>query len=268
MPAELRGPRRFPIRRVRIRGRGPWPPPCRAPPGGVDKGRRHDCAGFLRPPRRGRPRLAIEQPHGVHLLLVDNRLPRACADAGASEDHERGAASRRERDGRPRRPEHRPERLGRANATGYDARQSRVLLAERGDTTLRGARSLFPRAVPVSKPCKGGVVGGRLRQRSTRGDTRKRERTSRARHEVAGRTAARAQDRGEWPEHHAATGNGADRATTRRGDRPHGEISIPPGRGGYPSWRPPARRLANRRRLVLVRRRPIRVPRREGSCRP
>ena len=146
--------------------------------------------------------------------------------------------------------------------------ESRVLLAERGDTTLRGARSLFPRAVPVSKPCKGGVVGGRLRQRSTRGDTRKRERPSRARHEVAGRTAARAQDRGEWPEHHAATGDGADRATTRRGDRPHGEISIPPGRGGYPSWRPPARRLANRRRLVLVRRRPIRVPRREGSCRP
>ena len=180
----------------------------------------------------------------------------------------RDAASRRERDGRPRRPEHRPERLGRANATGYDARQSRVLLAERGDTTLRGARSLFPRAVPVSRPCKGGVVGGRQRQRSTRGDTRKRERPSRARHEVAGRTAARAQDRGEWPEHHAATGNGAARATTRRGDRPHGEISIPPGRGVYPSWRPPARRLANRRRLVLVRRRPIRVPRREGSVRP
>ena len=158
-------------------------------------------------------------------------------------------------------------------------------------------------AVPVRRPCTGdgirrhepdregrregaratvvgaarGRAGGRgaaragsrgQRQRSTRGDTRKRERPSRARHEVAGRTAARAQERGEWPEHHAATGNGADRATTRRGDRPHGEISIPPGRGVYPSWRPPARRLANRRRLVLVRRRPIRVPRREGSCRP
>ena len=35
---------------------------------------------------------------------------------------------------------------------------------------------------------------------------------------------------GESPEHHATTGNGAERAKMRRKDRPHGETPTPPGR--------------------------------------
>ena len=85
-----------------------------------------------------------------------------------------------------------------------------------------------------SMPCRcrgcahGAAVGDPPRQTRPRGDAGERER-----HEVAGRRAARATDPGDSPEHYPTTGNGANRAKTRRENRPHGEIPTPPG-GRYP----------------------------------
>ena len=70
-----------------------------------------------------------------------------------------------------------------------------------------------------------GVVGYRRRQESTREDARKRERQSRARHEVAGRTVQESR-RNTTPQRETA----AERAKMRRKDRPHGETPTPPGR--------------------------------------